>query len=47
MMKLTKQELEEVVNAPFVQSVKYLVVRGTKYSKQELVDRMKHEQIYR
>jgi hypothetical protein len=46
-MRKNNQESFGIPETPFVQSTKYLVVRGVRYSKQELVERMKHEQICR
>jgi hypothetical protein len=46
MRKNVNQSLD-IPETPFVQSIKYLVVDGVRHSKQDLVERMKHEQIHR
>lgn len=47
MKKVENQEMFRIPETPFIQSVKYLVVGGVKYSKQELVEYMKYNQLHR
>ena len=46
-MRKNNTEPFEIPETAFVQSTKYLIVRGVKHSKQELVEHMKYNHICR